>query len=169
MEIDFDTLFTDGSTTLEIYLCPTYAHQNNDVNVGWTKPIQAKLRFGTGSNIEEFHHKDLVCSYDTSNDSQKVVRKVVTKDYMFSNIYIVVYTEDQMPAFYFPMTRDISNKTEIQRRSFRVNNRMYITHDHEGENDYYYIKYTHSLNVDMTKMKEDLNDALQKLTLIAAS
>ena len=163
MEIDFATLFTNGASVLEIYLCPEVSVDSRDVAVGWPESFRPTLRYGTPVNIQEFYCKDLICSYDKSNDSQKVVRKIMTKSVIVGNLFIAAFIEDQVPAYMFPTTQDIAHIAEITRRSFRINNRMFITNDRDNTHAYYYIKYTHSDNVDVTKMKADLHAAIQKL------
>jgi hypothetical protein len=167
MEIDFAKLFTDGASVLEVYLCPEAGARDGegDVAVGWRgdNSVRSAVRYGTPTTLQEFYYRDLICSYDKSNDSQKVVRKVMTKSLMVGNLLIAAFIEDQVPAYMFPTTQDIAHAAEITRRSFRVNNRLYITNDRDAHHDYYYIKYTHNENVEVTKMKADLNTAIQKL------
>ena len=171
MEIDFSTLFTDGASTLEIYLCPEDSSRpsgedGGDVSVGWPAKTQTNLRYGATVNAQEFYYKDLVCTYDKSNDSQRVVRRVMTKNMIIGNLYMAVFIEDIVPAYMFPTTRDIAHTTDVARRSARINNRLFITNDRDSSYDYFYIKYVHSDNVDVTKMKTDLNAAIQKLCSI---
>ena len=171
MEIDFSTLFTNGDSSLEIYLCPmtmqtdTKLADYEDVDVGWTvqAPAHQNMRYGATANLQDFYYKDLVCTYDKSNDSQKVVRKILTQNARIGNLFMAVFKEDQVPAYMFPTTQDIAHTTAITRKSARINNRLFIIHDKDATHNYYYLKYQHSDNVDVTKMKSDLNSAIEKL------
>lgn len=170
MEVDFDSLFADGANLLEIYLCPSAeasstSSNSTDVVVGWPKPFT--IRSGNVMKFRDYSFRDLTCSYDKSNDAQKVTRRVVTKDVQVANLYIIVSKEEQVPAYMFPTTTDIDYVAETTRKSMRINNRLYLVSESEsGDNingHYLYLKYNHSQNVDMTKVKEDINCALKVL------
>lgn len=168
MEINFDDLFGQGGTTLEIYICPKDHQQQHqqldieDIEAGWPSSAYNLMK-GTVMNLEEIYYKDLICTYDKSTDTQKVTRKIVHKEICVGNLYIIVYKEDQVPAYMFPCTTDIPHMSSLTRSSNRINNRMYIVNDVEGDYSYMYTKYNHSANVDVIKMKQDLNAAISRL------
>ena len=166
MEIDFANLFTGDATTLEVYMCPdSNEDATSDITVGRTKPYE--LRVNGTLSLREYYHRDVVCSYDQTNDSQRVTRRTLMKEYHIGNLYIAVFKESQVPAYAFPVTTDIATSLHIQRKTLRLNNRMYIVNDIEDQNYHYlYVRYTHSDTVDMTKMKHDLNEAIKRLLQI---
>lgn len=170
MEINFDELFKAGANTLEIYLCPpgqggenedVIGSGPNDVYVGWNgRPM---MRTGNTLTLEEFYYKDMVCSYDKATDSQRISRRILIKDFHVGNLYLALFKEEQVPAFMFPCTTDISHKCVIQRKMARINNRLFIVNDKEGDTIYIYTRYTHSDNVDATKAKADINTAITRM------
>lgn len=166
MEIDFADLFTDGATTLEVYLCSSQESHDADIRVGRSKPFDVRAH---GSlSLREYYYRDIVCSYDQTNDSQRVTRRTLIKDFHVGNIYILVLKEDQVPSYTFPVTTDIATSLDIQRKTLRLNNRMHIVNDVENsEHHYLYIRYTHSDAVDVTRMKHDLNGAIGRLLSFA--
>lgn len=172
MEINFEHLFGSGGNTLEIYACPPSTSGASasglglgpgpDVIVGWTGAEVPQLK-GTVTTLEDFYYRDMVCTYDKATDSQKVTQRILVSDMVVGNIYMSVYREGQVPAYTFPCTTDISHKAIIQRKSMRVNNRLFITLDNDGDHTYLYTRYNHSDNVDSTKAKADLNMAITKM------
>jgi len=167
MEIDFETLFTDNASTLEIYLCPVNSG-GSDVQVGWPASHHWNLRFTAPTTYTEFRINDIVCSYEGTNDAQKVTRRVMTKHFRAANLFIATFVEEQIPAFAFPVTKDLQSVVEVTRKIMRVNNRMHIVCDIENTQvQYLYIKYNHNTNVDVAKIKGDLNVALQKLAEVS--
>lgn len=163
-EIDFEHLFVSGANTLEIYACPGVigSGSTDDVVVGWRSGAVPTFK-GLVTDLEEFNYRDLVCSYEKASDSQKVTQRVLVRDMIVGNLYISVYREGQVPPYTFPCTTDISHKSNIQRKSLRVNNRLFITLDSDGANTYLYTRYNHSENVDSIKAKVDLNIAIAKM------
>lgn len=171
MQINFDELFVDGATTLEIYRRPP-AHQTGteaDVDVGWTRPFDLKGGSVNTVTLDELYYKDLTCAYDKATDSQKVYRRILCKDFIVNDLYVAVFREELVPAYMFPCSLDIPFKTQLTRKTIRINNRMYLTVDSEDEYHYCYVRYTHADHVDSVKMKMDLNDALSRLMRVSPS
>ena len=171
MEVDFDKLFVSGANTLEIYVCPSLPgpiSEARDVVVGWSGAAVPQLKSSV-TLLEEFNYRDLVCAYDKATDSQKVTQRVMVSDFTVGNLYMSVYREGQVPPYTFPCTTDISYKATIQRKALRVNNRMFITLDNDGENTYLYLRYNHSDNVDSSKIKADLNAAIGQMVALVPS
>lgn len=166
MEINFDTLFVDGGTALEIYLCDTNQSNSVDVLVGRTQEYQ--VRSSNTITLKEFYYRDITCSYDTHTDAQRIMRRSLVKDYNVGNLYIAVFKEEQVPAYYFPTTMDMSTSLDIQRKTMRLNNRLSIINDTENMKYHYlYLRYSHSDNVDTTKIKHDINQGISKLVSFA--
>ena len=122
---------------------------------------------GNTSNIIEYHMMDMVYSYNTANDGQRIYRKILKKHDVADGIYS--YDEELLPPHRFPCTDDIIYKTSIKRISYKINNRIYINYDQElGENDditykYLYLSYRHSENVDLKKINIDISRACKSL------
>mgnify|MGYP003346781732 CR=1 FL=1 len=59
-----------------------------------------------------------------------------------------------------------SNKKLLQRNTYRINNRMFIIHDIEldTKEEYVYIRYNHSPQVDLKKNEIDFQRAYNALT-----
>jgi hypothetical protein len=181
MEIDLADLFSDGATVLEVYLCNQGGQSSGgssgdgglDVCVGHVKPFD--IRVHSALSLREYYYKDISCSYDKSNDSQKVTRKTLIKDFQVGNLYIVALKEEQVPSYSFPVTLDMAATLDIERKTIRLNNRMHIINDIEqsvcGDDTityhYLYLRYTHSDAVDITKIKTDINDAISRLLSFA--
>lgn len=164
MEIDFAELFVDGATCLEIYLCPDVSDPTCDVCVGHGSPF-AKMNTANAITMQEYYYRDLVFSYDKSNDSQRVFRRTLVRDIRAGNLYLAVFREEPMPAYVFPCTTDIPYSLEIQRKTVRLGNRLHIIQDTENtKHNYLYVRYGHSANVDISKMKSDINCALRRIS-----
>lgn len=167
MEINFDSLFDEGGNILEVYLCAGPSHGNkSDMSVGLAN--SAQLRVGNTVTLREYYYKDMQFSYDRSNDAQRLTRRILTKDIQAGGIYLAVFKEEQMPPFMFPVTTQVAYECDIKRKSMRLNNRLFMISDTEATNDhddahYLYLRYTHASNVDMSKVKADINAALQQL------
>ena len=132
------------------------------------KPKIASLPFYGKYNtkIIEYYYKDMIYTYDLSNDAQKVFRKTVLQDYTSprnNKMYCVSYNEETLPIHRFPSTNEIINKEEITRTTYRINNRIFVYHDkYESKNiEYIYIKYNHSENIDIKKMQEDIEKTIK--------
>lgn len=152
---------------VELYVAPERAHRDaSTVNVGW-KQVPASLQFilkGSAVALYEYHHRDIVCSYDASNDAQKVIRKIHLAERCEANLFAMSYVEEVLPSHMFPCTRDISKEGKVLRYIYRINNRMCIVLDEEDGWSYVYVKYQHAPNVDVRKMQEDFDKAIRKLT-----
>lgn len=161
MEIDFASLFASGANSMEIYLAsPSSTKDVPDIKLfGGNNQLK-----GPGVLFREYYFKDIICIYDKTTDAQKVVRRTLIKDFHVGNLYVTAFREDHLPPFMFPCTKDLSGVVNIEKRTMRLSNRLQIVQDTENdEHKYMYIRYCHSDNVDMSKQKEDINDAIRRL------
>jgi hypothetical protein len=75
--------------------------------------------------------------------------------------------EETLPSHMFPCTNEISHKTTTQRMSYRINNRTFLCHDKvsekDTENEYLYIRYNHSQQVDLKKIQADIENSIRSL------
>jgi hypothetical protein len=155
--MEFETLLSENTNVVEIYICPTTVVFDGKftVQVGWHEPIVLGTGIGspTVQEIKEYYHRDLVYTYDIANDGQRAFRRLVQNERASGNM---CFMEETIPSHRFPCTKDIAHETTIVRRSYRVNNRMFFIHDRDPEqNNYYYLRYQHSDNVDIKKMNLD--------------
>ena len=175
--IDLSTLLDDDTNLVECYICPKKVDLNHDVRCAWSTAMPQcidKGAFGKGnsSHLHEFHHRDMVCVYDRENDGQRVVRKSLIRESCVGNLYMAASVEEVLPSHRFPCTKEMTMEMDIVRTAYRINNRMFLYHDHEVETyhgkegaayEYLYVRYQHAPNVDLSKMQDDLNRAIHKL------
>lgn len=165
--MDLHSLIQANTHVVEVFLCPESVKSDDPhahVHVGWEKPFAIQgLGNGHATKLHEYYHRDLCYSYDMGNDAQRVVRRVEQNEQHHGNWYGTAYTEDVLPSHMFPSTKEIVKEGCIDRISYRINNRMFIYHDHEPGNDYYYVRYQHAPNVDLQKMQADLDKAMRML------
>jgi hypothetical protein len=137
---------------------------SHTIQVAWNKAINfqeiCKLINQTKMTTEfvDYHHRDLCYSYDRSNDSQRVTRKKFKKDVRLKQWYAVAYDEEVHPSHRFPCVEEIAQIVRTKRSQVRLNNRMYLVHDInvESKEEYLYIRYNHSTQVDLKKIQFDL-------------
>lgn len=166
--IDLANFVRDDAQVVEIYICPDMMNASDicmSVPIGWKNPIPKNFHMGQGhtTKFREYHHRDLMYSYDLESDAQKVVRKTLTDDKVEKRLYVAAYQEDVLPSHRFPCTNEITHESEVVRTSYRINNRMYLHHDKEDGYEYLYIRYQHVPNVDVKQMQFDLQRVLRKL------
>lgn len=164
--MDLQTYVSDDIDTVEIYICPSKVDSSSSqVPIGWSKPCKYLNTLGQGQSmkIKEFYHRDLLYTYDKDNDAQRVVQKRPIAESVYKHAYIVSSKEDVLPSHRFPCTNEIVHETDVERTSYRINNRMHVCHDKEGSWEYLYIRYNHSPNVDVKQMQHDLAKTLRKL------
>uniref|UniRef100_A0A6C0KWD5 Uncharacterized protein n=1 Tax=viral metagenome TaxID=1070528 RepID=A0A6C0KWD5_9ZZZZ len=139
-----------------------YFSKNN--SIGWSN-INFKSQFNNNNPVKiktiGFHNRNLVYLYDTTNDSQKIIKEKFIKDNnTINNLYIIGYHKEILPTHAFPCTDDIVHTEELETYIYRINNRMFIYLEIENNIQYIYIKYNHSNNIDLTKMQHDLSRTL---------
>lgn len=183
--VDLTLLVKDQTNLVELYWFPTrqkethHADQAHAVHVGWRHDADIIVdhlsrHFGHPSvqNLVEYCHRDIYCSYDLSNDGQRVYRRLVQGEHMAEYSYTLIMEEDVLPPHKWPCVAEITMKSEIQRHSFRVSNRMFVVVDSVSLTDsksqgdpsvYVYIKYNHDSKVDLAKMQSDLNKTMGAL------
>jgi hypothetical protein len=148
---------------IESYLCPD---ARDCLRVGWDRNVPFTINHGTGATtqvVKEYHHRDMTYVYDLDSDGQRAVRRLAQKDDKTTRaIYTVAFIEECIPAHRFPSTKDIAHTEVIQRRLYRLNNRMHFVHDEDESGlHYYYFRYQHADNVDVKKMQSDFDRAFR--------
>ena len=163
--MDLASFLTENTKLVEVYICSQKNSIDSGViHVGWEKsPKLALLGQGQTQTLHMYQHRDMMYIYDRTNDAQRVVRKLLEKDSVCDHLYIQSFEEEILPSHRFPCTNDIVYETSISHTQYRINNRITICHDIEGDTHYVYVRYHHASNVDMNKMNEDMNKAIRKV------
>lgn len=178
--MDFSNLLHESVNVVDIYICPRGAQNNGDwaSQIGWATPSSNIPSFGGGKgslqHFIEYFHRELCYVYDTANDGQRVLKRTVLASQQHRPFVAYAYQEDQLPSHKYPCVSELTHKQEIQRTTFRINNRLSFIIDIECPSDsssanensdresytYYYIRYQHAHNVDTKKIEEDVKYAL---------
>jgi hypothetical protein len=169
------TLLQDSVNRVEIYLTPN-KNKSNEIyqthSVGWSaEQIAYKLRnlkvFGSPfeTTAYELVSEDITYSYDLATDSQRAIRKVWKSDNTEGQLYGIGFQEEILPSHRFPSTKDISITQTIDRKQYRINNRIQLIVETVKDNPeiVIYISYYHSSNVDMDKIERDMSYCLKRL------
>jgi hypothetical protein len=165
--MDLSTLITDDVNIVEVYLCvkpqKTDSLKEPWIDIGWEgtpKQLPASFPYGKGTSqvLLEYHHRDMCYVYDTANDGQRVLQKRVARTALDRHYVGYSYIEEQLPSHKFPCLNEMTQKQELHRTTYRVNNRLSYVVDYEPNADvhYCYIRYQHSANVDIDKMNGDI-------------
>lgn len=163
--MDLSHLVNDATNCVEVFLLPKAADVGSGtLPVGTAMPPVLHAGTPTRQRIVEYTHRHLTYAFDTSNDAQRLYARHFQKDWRDAGIYAVAFDEETMPNHRFPCVDEVTQRTEIMRDTYRVNNRMSIIHDASSDGFHYvYIRYNHSPRMDMTKMNADLQKAMRIL------
>lgn len=166
MKFDIAPLVSEKTSIVDIYICPKQVKDDDMIEVGWdigkAPPVQ-NMGPGSPSSIRVYIHRDIMYSYDLSNDAQKVTRQIFEKDAKLNSLYAISYEEEVLPCHRFPCTDEIVHESLLLRTTYRINNRVMLIYD-KDEKEYVYIRYQHASNVDIGKMNQDINNCLRKIT-----
>lgn len=139
------------------------------LNLSSPKPKFPSIRFQHPVALEEYRYKELLYIYDRSNDGQRTVyREALSESWnAVGDLYRVVFQEDNLPSHRFPCTGDMVKNDSYVRRSFKINNRLFLIEetlagDTKTPSYRYYIRYNHAANVDLVKMQADLNQFIAR-------
>lgn len=161
------SLLTENVNVVEIYFCPDdLTLDASSFTCSWeTLP---KIPVHTFKNrmdqcVMEYCHRDLIYSFDQSNDAQRVYQRNLISDSVDNKMYIVSFQEESQPTHRFPCTLEIHEKREIHRVYYKVNNRIFFVVEKENEKWTMYLRYNHSSNVDMDSMETDWQQVFKML------
>lgn len=175
---DLSNALCDNVSVVEAFVLPQRPKHgeagkdgNDVIRIGWngaTVPnIPPFWNVVQKIQLRIYNHRDMSYSYDLSTDGQRCVRQTCLRDqFVDEKFFVASFQEDVLPCHRFPCTREIVHETKIMRNVYRINNRIFLHHDYdEVENmSYLYFRYQHSENVDVSKMTQDLSNAMRKLT-----
>jgi len=168
-----DKLLQESVNRVEIYLSPE-PYSSQDIyqvySIGWnpdTLALRNLKMFGLPfeTTTYELVSEDITYSYDLATDGQRALRKVWKTDHIEGSLYGIGFQEEVLPSHRFPCTTDISITQTVERKQYRINNRIQLTVESIKNNPetVIYISYYHSPNVDMDKMNRDLNYCFKRL------
>lgn len=168
------------ANVIEWYVLPEAGDDNDAddyneplwINFAFTEPQFPSIRFRHPVALEEYRHKELVYSYDRSNDGQRTMyREALSESWNArGDLYRLVFQEDILPSHRFPCSALTVKNDAFVRRSFKINNRLCLIEEvlETGAETkpkekahvprfQYYLRYTHAANVDVVKMQADLD------------
>lgn len=142
------------------------------IPIAYDRPQFPSIRFRNPEVLEEYRYKELLYSYFRSNDGQRTIFRQAFNETMDdeNRIYRLLLQEDILPSHRFPCSKDIALNERLTRRSFKINNRLYLMEDQieiSTKNKpvyqyHYYIRYTHAQNVDLVKIQQDLDQFIAR-------
>ena len=176
MNINLTDFITDDVNIIELFLCKDIVEDDvidvtidNDIE----SIVERKYKKYKEEKYKSYHHKDKVYTYELSNDNQYVSSKIVVKSkYVMynnnnkSNLYILSSKIDKYPQYIFPCTNDIDYISTYSIKEYKINNRIsllircdYLNEDEQqNSTKTFYIEYRHSLNVEIDKINEYINN-----------
>jgi len=142
------------------------------VPIAYDKPQFPSIRFRNPEVLEEYRYKELLYSYFRSNDAQRTIFRQAFNEKMDDSkrVYRLMLQEDVLPSHRFPCSKDVVINERLTRRSFKINNRLYLMEDQieiQTKNKpvfqyHYYIRYIHAQNVDLVKIQQDLDQFISR-------
>jgi hypothetical protein len=148
---------------------PTVSEDPLWIPLSYETPMFPSIPFRNPVFLEEYRYKELIYSYDRSNDGQRTLfRQAWKEDWNPErNLYRVLFQEDILPSHRFPCSVDMEKSDVIQRRSFKINNRLSLIEETLGADEkkpgyIYYLRYNHAYNVDIPKIQKDLDDFIRR-------
>ena len=155
----------EGVNVVEVYCCPGYIKDLPSMHMIDTKWKKAPDGFNTSNPTEEaqYYHRDMCYVFDVENDAQKGIRKILTSEMCYKNLYIAAIHEENVPSHRFPSTQDIT-AARVLRHTQKINNRMHwVCEKNEDGSWTNYIRYQHAPNVEMNTMQSDLERTIARM------
>ena len=169
------------ATVVEWYILPEATQNAAEalwVPIAYDRPQFPSIRFRNPEVLEEYRYKELIYSYFRSNDAQRTISRLALDERWDTSgkVYRLLFQEDILPSHRFPCSSDVHINERLTRRSFKINNRLYLMEDQvERESTdshknkpmhhyhyHYYIRYLHAQNVDLDKIQQDLNQFITR-------
>ena len=160
-------LTNDQANVVELYFCPTPLDPSS-LSFDCTWKELPKLPVHVFKNrldqvLTEFSHRDLVYTYDRSNDAQRLCQRSWLHDDFHGSHYTVVFQEESLPTHRFPCTQEINEQRTLHKIHYKINNRIYLMLEKENDTWIIYLRYQHASNVEMDKMNQDWKEVVQLL------
>jgi hypothetical protein len=161
-------LITDNTNIIEIYL--TNANPNNNFKIDlvisnqYLNKIRQRFKLTKETTMVSFNRNNLSYIYDLSNDSQYVnLRKLenlkIVPFVQNHNFYGLAFNEMKMQSHSFNCTNIIDSRDEYKIEEYKINNRISLI----IKNNYIYIHYIHSKDVDLEKTQQIINGIIKKM------
>jgi len=160
-------LTNDQVNVVELYFCPESIEANSYVfQCGWKElprlPVHL-FKNRLDQQLTEYYHRDLIYSYDRSNDAQRTYQRTWIQDDLQGSMYTVAYQEESLPTHRFPCLQEINEKKTFHKIHYKINNRMYFILEKDETDWTFYLRYNHASNVELDKMNQDWQFALDKI------
>ena len=177
MNINLTEFVTNDVNIIEFYFCKDITNADEiDVNINddIEHIIEKKYKKYKEDRYKSYHYKDKVYTYELSNDNQYVSSKIMIKSNFISckdcksNIFILSSKIDKFPQYIFPCTNEIDNISIYSIKEYKINNRISLLLRYDYLNDFdttaisksFSIEYTHSPNVEINKINENINNLI---------
>jgi len=168
--INIDSIITENTNLIEIYLCSKQDFNNKDINIKISEENLNKIKdhFKITREVKfiSYYYNNINYNYDTSNDSQILNIKKIENDVFYNtnklNFYYISYCENKLPNHYFPCINNINNKEIYNITEFKINNRITLI----ISNNNCYIQYRYNKNVETEKTQGLINNIIKKIISI---
>jgi len=167
--LNINDLISENTNIIEIYL--TNENTNNNFKIDLVNSnkilnkIRQKFKLTKEYNIVVFNRDNLSYIYDLSNDNQYVNLRKLEKIKIFPfisnyNFYGLAFNEMKMQSHSFNCTNIIDSRDEFKIEEFKINNRISLI----IKNNYIYIHYRHSKDVDIEKIQQIIEGIIRKIS-----
>ena len=163
MKMNLENHINTETDIINIYFCKSI--ENNCINLMTVKK-NLKLKFSK-RDFAVYYMNDLFYIYDLSNDSQFTYKLKLLKHEIINEnnklLSINSYKETKVSCYLFPSINTLSKKSKYTLEECRINNRLTFSIKTENNIKISFITYKHSLNVDINKMNNDLNEFIRNI------
>ena len=164
MSLNISNLITDNTNIIEIYMCNPLKNKEDlkidiHINDKILNNIRKKFKLTKKTTLVYYNRNNLCYVYDLSNDSQYLYLRKLENKQDYNKLYGLAFNEMKMQSHSFACTNDIDNKCEYNVEEFKINNRISLI----IKNNYVYISYKHSKEVEIDKIQEIINNIIKKI------
>jgi hypothetical protein len=176
----FPSVVGDGSqediNLIEIYFINRDIRglQENIMDVSVKNSLETFIdNYYKKSRVEKYKtytHKEIIYTYELSNDNQYVSSKIKKHMDIIDNILVICSKNNKQPNYTFPCTNEIDSISEYIIKEYKISNRisLILRCDSGGDSgseeiNTLYIEYRHSNNVDIDKINETINKIIRKI------
>ena len=165
--IDINTLITENTNLIEIYICNKQSFDNKkiniELNVDFLNKIKQTFKITREIKYISYYRNNLNYIYDTSNDNQLLITRNLEKDnyenYNKIDLYYLILKENKLPNYYFACTNNLDNKETLNTIEFKINNRITLI----IRNNNCFIQYKYNNSVETDKISLILKNIVKKL------
>lgn len=166
-----DDIISENINLIELHLFSNKYNNSFDIKVNDNYINKIKeiynTKFKQTNKYKTYYKNELIYIYDTLNDNQYVISKLIEKSKIYNNnILINSYVESKYPTYLFSCTNDIHHISEYEILECKINNRISINIKKENNKNSIFISYKHSNNLDTEQNQNILNDIIKKISII---